>query len=96
MLGAAAQSMGGQNGHATNWVPLISGLLATAAQGGLAGVLQQLQASGLGEQVQSWISTGSNLPVSGDQLGAALGGSGGLLGQLAQQADVSPAVAASS
>jgi uncharacterized protein YidB (DUF937 family) len=93
VLGAAAQSMGGQNGNATNWVPLISGLLATAAQGGLAGVLQQLQASGLGEQVQSWISTGSNLPVSGDQLGAALGGSGGLLGQLAQQADVSPAVA---
>lgn len=95
ILGAATQALGGQQQSGSpDWVSLISGLLANgSAQGGLAGLLQQLQAGGLGEQVQSWVSTGANLPVSGDQLGAALGGAGGLLGQLAQQAGVSHAEA---
>ena len=43
--------------------------------------------------MQSWISTGANQPVSGEQLGGILGSAGGLLGQLAQQAGVSPAEA---
>jgi uncharacterized protein YidB (DUF937 family) len=91
VLGAAAQAMGnqgnpGQVAGQPDWTALISGLLAN---GGLAGLLQQLQAGGLGEQVRSWISTGANLPVSGSELGSALGGAGGLLGQLAQQAGVS-------
>ncbi len=41
--------------------------------GGLGGLLQQLQQAGLGEAAQSWVSTGQNLPVSSDQLQAALG-----------------------
>ncbi len=95
MLGAATQSLGRQpEGGGQDWVALISGLLANGSvQGGLSGLLQQLQASGLGDQVQSWISTGANQPVSGDQLSGALGGAGGLLGQLAQQAGVSHAEA---
>lgn len=95
VLGAATQALGGQDQSAgPNWPALVAGLLANgSAQGGLAGLLQQLQAGGLGEQVQSWISTGANLPVSGSQLGGALGGAGGLLGQLAQQAGVSHAEA---
>jgi uncharacterized protein YidB (DUF937 family) len=94
VLGAATQALGNQQGGQANWPALIGGLLANgSAHGGLAGLLQQLQAGGLGEQVQSWISTGANLPVSGGQLGSALGGAGGLLGQLAQQAGVSHAEA---
>jgi uncharacterized protein YidB (DUF937 family) len=94
VLGVATQALGQQQGGGPDWVGLISGLLANgSAHGGLAGVLQQLQAGGLGEQVQSWISTGGNLPVSGEQLSSALGGAGGLLGQLAQQAGVSHAEA---
>ena len=97
MLGAAAQGLGRQTAEGgPDWMALISGLLANGSlQGGLPGLLQQLQAGGLGEQVQSWISTGANQPVSGEQLGGALGGAGGLLGQLAQQAGVSPAEAGS-
>ena len=95
LLGAAQQALNGQQGQGggVDWVSLIGGLLANqgSGQGGLAGILQQLQAAGLGEQVQSWVSTGANLPVSGDQLGAALGGD--LLGQLAGQAGVSPSEA---
>jgi uncharacterized protein YidB (DUF937 family) len=91
LLGAANQGLGHQTGGGQDWVTLISGLLANGSlQGGLPGLLQQLQASGLGDQVQSWISTGANQPISGDQLSGALGGAGGLLGQLAQQAGVSP------
>ncbi len=95
LLGAATQSLGQQaGGGGQNWVALISGLLANGSlQGGLPGLLQQLQASGLGEQVQSWISTGANQAVSGEQLAGALGGAGGLLAQLAQQAGVSHAEA---
>lgn len=94
MLGAATQALGGTQGGGPDWAALISGLLANgSAHGGLAGLLQQLEAGGLGPQVQSWISTGANLPVSGEQIAAALGGAAGLLGQLAQQAGVSHAEA---
>lgn len=41
--------------------------------GGLGGLLAQLQQGGLGDAAQSWVSTGENLPVSGEQLSAALG-----------------------
>lgn len=41
--------------------------------GGIQGVVSQLQSSGLGDQVKSWVGTGKNLPVSGDQIREALG-----------------------
>ncbi|HEY0201046.1 MAG TPA: YidB family protein, partial [Burkholderiaceae bacterium] len=44
-----------------------------AAVGGLQGLLQILQQSGLGNVAQSWVSKGENLPVSGNQLSSALG-----------------------
>ena len=52
-------------------------LMAIAEQvlpnaGGVNGILAQLQAAGLGDQVASWIGTGANLPVSADQIRAAL------------------------
>jgi uncharacterized protein YidB (DUF937 family) len=86
LLGAAQQALGAQNQGGVDWVSLIAGLLQQQG-GGLAGLLQQLQAAGLGEQAQSWVSTGANLPVSGEQLGTALGGD--LLERLAGQAGVS-------
>ena len=42
-------------------------------QGGLAGLVQQLQNGGLGDAVASWIGTGTNLPVSAEALQQALG-----------------------
>ncbi len=92
LLSVAQQALAGQGGAAggggPDWIGLVSGLLANgSAHGGLAGVVEKLAAAGLGEQVKSWVSTGANLPVSGEQLGAALGGD--LIGQLAGQAGVS-------
>ena len=42
-------------------------------QGGVGGVLGKLRASGLGQHADSWVGTGANLPVSGDELHRALG-----------------------
>ena len=41
--------------------------------GGLASLVQSFTASGLGQQVKSWIGTGANLPVTAQQIQQALG-----------------------
>jgi uncharacterized protein YidB (DUF937 family) len=55
--------------------------------GGLNGVLEQLRAAGLSKQVDSWVGMGANLPVSADQIKAALGAS--KIDQIAKSAGVS-------
>lgn len=41
--------------------------------GGISGLVEQFAAKGLGNVVNSWISTGQNLPVSPEQIHSALG-----------------------
>jgi uncharacterized protein YidB (DUF937 family) len=41
--------------------------------GGLSGLLDQFRSAGLSSQADSWVSTGQNVPVSGDQVTNALG-----------------------
>jgi uncharacterized protein YidB (DUF937 family) len=41
--------------------------------GGLDGVVAELEKTGYGQQVKSWIGTGSNLPISADEIKKALG-----------------------
>jgi uncharacterized protein YidB (DUF937 family) len=56
-----------------------SKLIGTALQvimgkfGGLDGLVQSFQKKGLGDIVSSWIGTGSNKPISPDQLKQGLG-----------------------
>ena len=64
----ASDVMSGNHGGLSSEV---SGLLASA--GGVEGLLQKAQQAGLGDVVSSWISTGSNLPISGDELTQLLG-----------------------
>jgi uncharacterized protein YidB (DUF937 family) len=52
---------------------LIAAALAKTNFGNLQGIVNQLQQGGLGDQVKSWLSNGSNLPISPQQLQAALG-----------------------
>ena len=59
--------------------------------GGIAGVVQQLEASGLGAQAQSWVSKGTNLPVSAEQIGQAFGNSP-VVQKLTQQFGIDPQV----
>jgi uncharacterized protein YidB (DUF937 family) len=46
-----------------------------AQKDGLKGMVDKLSASGLGEQVKSWVSTGANLPVTAAQIKQALSSS---------------------
>ena len=70
---------------------------AAASMGGLGGIIEAFQKGGLGHITDSWVGTGENLPVSGDQLTQMLGsdkisaianqlgmGHGDVAGQLAQ------------
>jgi len=52
---------------------LIFSALAKSNLGDLQGLVSQLQQGGLDQQVKSWLGNGSNLPISADQLRAALG-----------------------
>ena len=52
---------------------LIAEALKQTNLGNLQGIVNQLQQGGLGPQVQSWLGKGANLPVTPEQLRAALG-----------------------
>ncbi|MBY5494456.1 DUF937 domain-containing protein [Rhizobium leguminosarum bv. viciae] len=58
------------NGRPVNLLAVAEDVLQNA--GGLDGVLAQLNQSGLGHQVASWIGTGDNIPITADQIRAAL------------------------
>lgn len=65
------QVLGGQQGGGN---PLLGMVQAVIRQnGGLEGLLNKFQQAGLAEQAASWVSTGGNLPVNAEQIGAALG-----------------------
>ena len=52
---------------------VLSNVIGSTTEGGVDGLLGTLKASGLGDQVSSWLGNGHNLPISADQLQAALG-----------------------
>ncbi|HWU75093.1 MAG TPA: YidB family protein [Rhodanobacter sp.] len=83
----------GEQGQAAGGGSLIgmAGQLIEKA-GGLQGLLGILQQHGLGNAAQSWVGTGANQPVSGDQLGQALqgGGLGSIVQELAGKAGMNP------
>ena len=62
---------------------LLMALQLLQQNGGLQGILAKLQQAGYGQQAQSWIGTGPNLPIDPRILQQVLGQ--GQLGQIAQQ-----------
>jgi uncharacterized protein YidB (DUF937 family) len=73
LIGSVLKGMSGQQGQASGLPAILAQVLANTNLGSVGGLLQQLQKSGLGPQVTSWLGNGANLPVSVDQLRAALG-----------------------
>ncbi len=72
-------------------------LINNPGTGGLTGLVEKFNSQGLGEVMSSWISTGQNQPVSGQQMEQAFGGS--TISDIAQKlgisgADVSSGLAA--
>lgn len=76
LMGAASQAaMGALQGQGKGGQPDAMGMVTDLLQqsGGLSGLLDKFQSSGLGDAAQSWIGTGTNLPISGEQISQALG-----------------------
>ena len=68
--------------------PLLQIVLQMLQQnGGLSGMLGKMQQAGYGQQAQSWIGTGQNMPIDAGALSQIFGQ--GELGQLAQQLGIS-------
>ena len=84
--------MGGGTQQAQN--PLVQMALQMIQQnGGLPGIISKFQHGGMTEHVDSWVGTGQNMPVSGNQLQEILGS--GSIGQIAQQLGMSHSDASS-
>lgn len=71
----------------------ITGMLSNdGAQGGLGGLVAKFQQAGLGDVIGSWVGSGQNQAISGEQLSNVLGSDA--LAGLAGKLGVSPADAA--
>lgn len=70
MAGALA---GGQSGGNGALLETVLQLVNDPRHGGLEGLVSAFRQGGLGEIVNSWVSTGANLPVSPEQVQGALG-----------------------
>ena len=76
--GGLGGMLGSMLGGQTN--PMLGAVLGMLAGGsgqqgggGLMDLIGKFQQNGLGDQVQSWIGTGQNLPISAEQLQSVLG-----------------------
>jgi uncharacterized protein YidB (DUF937 family) len=70
--------------------PLAAGILQMIQNqpGGLQGLVQSFHDKGMGGLVSSWVSTGPNPPISGDQVHQVLGGD--QVKELAAKAGINP------
>ena len=73
LINSVLKGMSGQPGEASGLSAILGQMLKNTDLGSVGGLLQLLQKSGLGPQVSSWLGSGANLPISADQLRAALG-----------------------
>ena len=93
---AAGGGLGGLINMVTSNPQLLQAVTAMLSndgpQGGLGGLLQKFQQAGLGDVVGSWVGSGQNQPISGEQLSNVLGPD--TLSGLAEKLGVDPGEAA--
>jgi uncharacterized protein YidB (DUF937 family) len=87
---------GSSNANSTNSNPMLAAAMQMLQNhpGGLTALVQMFQSKGMGDVVNSWISTGQNIPISADQVTNALGAD--QVNSMAAQAGVSPTAAGGS
>lgn len=66
---------GNQFGGGNALLETVLQLVNNPQTGGLGGLVQSFQQGGLAEIVNSWVSTGQNLPISAEQIESVLGNS---------------------
>lgn len=87
IAGQVAGALGGNSeGQQPGMMQAVMGLINQ--NGGLQGLIGTFQEKGLGEVVSSWVGTGQNLPISGEQLASVLGNE--QVQALAQKMGISP------
>ena len=82
--GEGGQGEGGQGGD--GGLQALTKMLG--ANGGVQGLMAKMSSNGLGQQVQSWIGTGENKPVSGQQVSQSLDTDS--LNKMAQETGTTP------
>jgi uncharacterized protein YidB (DUF937 family) len=65
--------LGGGSEGAPASGPLAIVQMLASQEGGVAGLVQKFEGSGLGDTVQSWVGSGENAPISADTLHHVLG-----------------------
>jgi uncharacterized protein YidB (DUF937 family) len=64
--------------------PIVAGMLANnGTHGGLGGLTDKFNQAGMGDVLNSWVGSGQNKPINGDQLTNVLGGD--TIGNIAKQ-----------
>lgn len=87
VVGSVMNNMGG--GAQAGGGDIMQMVLSLIQQnGGLAGLVEMFNKSGLSQHAASWVGTGENLPVSADQISSALGS--GPLADLASRFGIDP------
>lgn len=88
VAGAVLGKLGGEQGSMAQMaIELLN------QHGGLSGVLDKFKEGGLASQVASWVGTGENMQISGDQIAQVLGN--GQLAEMAAKFGITPDVLAS-
>ncbi len=88
----ATRLLGGAGGGGL--MEQVLGLVNNPGTGGLAGLIEMFKDKGLGDAVSSWVSTGENSQVSGDQVASAFGSD--TIREIAQKLGISETDASSS
>ncbi len=88
VVGSVLNNMGGnaQAGGGGDIMQMVMGLMQQ--NGGLAGLVEMFNKSGLSQQAASWVGTGDNLPISAEQISKVLGS--GPLAELAGRFGIDP------
>ena len=79
--GVAGNFLGGKGSNPL--MGMVGNLLSGSQAGGLSGLIQSFNSKGLGDIVSSWVGTGENLPISGQQIQEVLGS--GKIQQIAEK-----------
>jgi uncharacterized protein YidB (DUF937 family) len=91
LLGKAMGALGGKAGESDLVQSVLNQFGGSQTSGtgpALAGLVKAFEAGGLSNVVNSWIGTGSNLPITPDQIEKAIGSD--RLAALAAKAGISP------
>jgi len=83
VLGMAGLGNAAQSQQHAGALSMILNYINSPEVGGIAGLQKMFQEKGLGNIISSWISTGQNLPISGNQLQNVV--QGGALQNMASQ-----------